>query len=144
MAIRNMQPGNRPDNEIKYYAHKTEKNNLWSLFSLFSICGCHYLEFALSHDVPLLWSPTPRLITRVPSLINQRRSTFGRRPDLALLLVLCAKAGISEWEASGTGIKPQRCQCSSSSRGWRSPSDFALLHVSTQTMCTRGTSWSFS
>jgi hypothetical protein len=50
---------------------------------------------------------------------------------------VCAKAGISEWEASGTGIKPQRCQCSSSSRGWRSPSDSALVHISNQAMCTK-------
>jgi hypothetical protein len=43
MAIRNMQPGNRPDNQIKCYAHKIKKK----------ICD-HYFHYSVY--VAVIWS----------------------------------------------------------------------------------------
>jgi hypothetical protein len=107
MAIRNMQPGNRPDNQIKYYTHKEEKitRNRYFPYSVYvaAVTGWSPLYHI---DIPLLQSPTPRLITSVPTLINQWRSPLGRRPDSAALFPLCVKAD-SEYEASGSGMEPQ-------------------------------------
>jgi hypothetical protein len=65
---------------IKILHTEGRKNNSWSLFSLFNICGCCYcLKSALSHRHP----SAARLITSVPTLINQWRSTLGRGPDSA-------------------------------------------------------------